>query len=145
MTLLLTEEDVQDVYGLPKGDKVIDLANPGPSIKLMNSLTSALGLKYAKEGKYNVELKDLKKKLLGECPLLDHWCQMYLLYWLGGLLCPSSNQVASMTYQWMLHMKCLKSMEEYNWCKHVLDHLHQKMVKAKTGKYIGIFYINIMY
>ncbi|CAN1806067.1 hypothetical protein LINPERHAP1_LOCUS24539, partial [Linum perenne] len=67
MTLLLTEEDVQDVYGLPKGDKVIDLANPGPSIKLMNSLTSALGLKYAKEGKYNVELKDLKKKLLGEC------------------------------------------------------------------------------
>ncbi|CAN1129554.1 hypothetical protein LINPERHAP2_LOCUS5288 [Linum perenne] len=46
MRLSLTEEDVQDVYGLPKGDKVIDLANLGPCIKLMNSLTSALRLKW---------------------------------------------------------------------------------------------------
>ncbi|CAN1126766.1 hypothetical protein LINPERHAP2_LOCUS3623 [Linum perenne] len=106
MSLSITEEDVQDVYGLPKGDEVIYLANPGPCRKLMTSLTTALGLKFSKEGKWNVDLKDLKTRLLGKCPILDNWCQL------------------------------LKRMKDYNWCKHVLDHLHQGMVKAKSGKYI---------
>ncbi|CAN1336624.1 hypothetical protein LINPERPRIM_LOCUS37226, partial [Linum perenne] len=134
MSLSITEEDVQDVYGLPKGAEVINLAFPAPCKKLMTALTSALGLKFSKEGKWNVDLKETK--LLGKCPIVDNWCQLYMLYLLGGLLCPTSNQVASMTYHWMLGFKSLKRMKDYNWCKHVLDHLHQGMVKAKSGKYI---------
>ncbi|CAN1167905.1 hypothetical protein LINPERHAP2_LOCUS27515 [Linum perenne] len=95
-------------------------------------------LKYAKATKNErVELKDLKDRMDIEEDL-EKWCQMYVLYLTGTVICPTSYQQASMKYASLLSSDALGELIEYNWCGHVLKHMHDGLVDAQTKKSLNV-------
>ncbi|CAN1175871.1 hypothetical protein LINPERHAP2_LOCUS32187, partial [Linum perenne] len=87
--------------------------------------------------KERVELKDLKFRLDHENDL-EKWCQMYVLYLTGTLICTTPYQHANMKYAGILRRNCLANLVDYNWCGHVLKHMHEGFVEAQTKKYLNV-------
>ncbi|CAN1149503.1 hypothetical protein LINPERHAP2_LOCUS17059 [Linum perenne] len=74
MRLKISEEDVHEVYGLPKVKRVVDL-----SVKMekeMNDIVAELGLKFEKVGSTNVDLKLLRDRLYEREVDEQTWCQI---------------------------------------------------------------------
>ncbi|CAN1146919.1 hypothetical protein LINPERHAP2_LOCUS15558 [Linum perenne] len=69
---------------------------------------------------------------------LEKWCQMYVLYLTGTVICPTSNQQASMKYASLLSSDALGELIEYDWCGHVLKHMHDGLVDAQTKKSLNV-------
>ncbi|CAN1120333.1 hypothetical protein LINPERHAP2_LOCUS147 [Linum perenne] len=69
---------------------------------------------------------------------LEKWCQMYVLYLTGTVICPTTYQQASMKYAGLLSSDSLGELIDYNWCGHVLKHMHDGLVEAQTKKSLNV-------
>ncbi|CAN1126682.1 hypothetical protein LINPERHAP2_LOCUS3569 [Linum perenne] len=95
-------------------------------------------LTYAKATKNErVELKELKDRMDIE-EYLEKWCQMYVLYLTGTVICPTAYQQASMKYVGLLSSDSLGELIDYNWCGHVLKHMRDGLVEAQTKKSLNV-------
>ncbi|CAN1129953.1 hypothetical protein LINPERHAP2_LOCUS5544 [Linum perenne] len=61
MRIKISDEDVHEVYGLPKGKRVVDLSEK--TEEEINEMVASLGLKCDKVGTTNVDLEVLRDRL----------------------------------------------------------------------------------
>ncbi|CAN1806133.1 hypothetical protein LINPERHAP1_LOCUS24566 [Linum perenne] len=133
-TLRLTEEDVEIVYGLPRGRREVEVK--GWSTQYLVSLAVDLGLHDGNSGTEHIDLKELRKKMDKEegC---SKWSKYFVLYAIGSLLCPNTHPRTPLKYVGMLRFEDMKEFREFNWCKHVIDHFDNGMaiMESKTPQH----------
>ncbi|CAN0830588.1 hypothetical protein LINGRAPRIM_LOCUS3301, partial [Linum grandiflorum] len=125
--LQIGEQDVRRVYGLPNGNKPIVLENAKPTMK---KCAVDMGIPNSKKGKGSLKLTLLKEKLIQENDI-DLWRKYFILYCLGGLLCPISHPVANLQYLPLICKLQSEEFREYSWCTHIAKKFNDGMVEAK--------------
>lgn len=126
---------------------------PGPNAAVPTDITTELLCHFKRKfGNYNgVEEKAVFELMLGSSVPEIEFKQLFLLYALGVLLCPTQSSKISPMHLKVLHAAA--EAQKYNWCQYVLDWLvgcsrRFKSSQSKCGGYGGcaiffmIFYID---
>ncbi|CAN0920797.1 hypothetical protein LINGRAHAP2_LOCUS32257, partial [Linum grandiflorum] len=125
--LQIGEQDVRRVYGLPNGNKPIVLENLKPTMK---KCAVDMRIPNSKKRKGSMELTLLKEKLIQEHDI-ELRRKYFILYCLGGLLCPNLHPVANLHYLPLICKLQSKEFREYSWCTHIEKWFNDGMVEAK--------------
>ncbi|CAI0539683.1 unnamed protein product [Linum tenue] len=123
------EADVERVYGLPRGPYVVKLDMFSAAQRHRWGIE--LGLSNTKKGK--ASLANVKLALEEERDN-KKWRDLFVLYAMEAVLCPSGNLKINLSYAGFLQDEMVADFTQYNWCKHVADHFNDSMVEVVQSK-----------
>ncbi|CAN0885623.1 hypothetical protein LINGRAHAP2_LOCUS15167 [Linum grandiflorum] len=127
----LVPNDVQLVYGLPKGR--IDV----PSLEDVTRDTTdswAAELHLVPDPDYYT-LNSIKNALDVVESDVD-WVRLFFVYVFGCLFCPPPNTHVDLRYLAFVSNEQLLKFKTYNWCKFVLEKFKENMVESKHCSYM---------
>ncbi|GMP83641.1 hypothetical protein CsSME_00037475 [Camellia sinensis var. sinensis] len=122
LRMLLTVEDVHELMGLPSN---------GLPVKLTESVDEITNLcdEIAMKNKF-VPLTSLKSYLLETKDAGTEFKRKFVLYIIGALLCPTTK--AGVHQSFIKMVKNVESISQFNWAKHTLDFLVDRIAIAKV-------------
>ncbi|XP_028069131.1 uncharacterized protein LOC114271712 isoform X2 [Camellia sinensis] len=122
LRMLLTVEDVHELMGLPSN---------GLPVKLTESVDEITNLcdEIAMKNKF-VPLTSLKSYLLETKDAGTEFKRKFVLYIIGALLCPTTK--AGVHQSFIKMVKNVESISQFNWAKHTLDFLVDRIAVAKV-------------
>ncbi|CAL1362627.1 unnamed protein product [Linum trigynum] len=123
------EADVERVYGLPRGPYAVKLDMFSASQR--HKWGIELGLCNTRKGK--ATLANVKLALEEERDN-KKWRDLFVLYAMEAVLCPSGNLKIDLSYAGFLQDEMVDDFNQYNWCKHVADHFNESMVEVVQSK-----------
>ncbi|CAI0430383.1 unnamed protein product, partial [Linum tenue] len=139
------EADVERVYGLPCGPYAIKLDMF--SSRQRHKWGIDLGLPNTKKG--NATLANVKLTLEEEKEN-KKWRDLFVLYAIEAVLCPSGNLKVDISYVGFLQDEMVDDFNQYNWwCKHVADYFNESMVEvvesvSKFPSNVHLLFISIL-
>ncbi|GMP52780.1 hypothetical protein CsSME_00018478 [Camellia sinensis var. sinensis] len=120
--MLLTVEDVHELMGLPSN---------GLPVKLTEFVDEITNLCDELAGKNKfVPFTSLKSYLLETKDAGTEFKRKFVLYIIGALLCPTTK--ASVHQPFIKMVKNVESISQFNWAKHALDFLVDRIAIAKV-------------
>ncbi|CAI0426977.1 unnamed protein product [Linum tenue] len=119
------EADVERVYGLPRGPYAVKLDMFSAAQRHRWGIE--LGLSNTRKGK--ATLANVKLALEEERDN-KKWRDLFVLYAMEAVLCPSGNLKINLAYAGFLQDEMVADFTQYNWCKHVADHFNDSMVEV---------------
>ncbi|CAL1407007.1 unnamed protein product [Linum trigynum] len=108
--LKITEEDAEQVYGLPRGQFEVDLTR-GLGASLKCSQGRSLGLPHFTKG--NAKLQDVKLKLVSDTNTRK-WREQFVVYAFESMLCHSGNQLPALSHLKYMQQDMIQDFEKYN-------------------------------
>ncbi|CAL5433265.1 unnamed protein product [Camellia sinensis] len=122
LRMLLTVEDVHELMGLPSN---------GLSVKLTESVDEITNLcdELAVKNKF-VPFTSLKSYLIETKDVRTEFKKKFVLYIIGALLCPTTK--ADVHQSFIQMVKNVESISQFNWAKHTLDFLVDRIAIAKV-------------
>ncbi|CAL5357622.1 unnamed protein product [Camellia sinensis] len=122
LRMLLTVEDVHELMGLPSN---------GLSVKLTESVDEITSLcdELAVKNKF-VPFTSLKSYLIKTKDVRTEFKKKFVLYIIGALLCPTTK--AGVHQSFIPMVKNVESISQFNWAKHTLDFLVDRIAIAKV-------------
>ncbi|CAL5443863.1 unnamed protein product [Camellia sinensis] len=122
LRMLLTIEDVHELMGLPSNGLPVKLKE---SVDEIRNLCDELAVK----NKY-VPFTSLKSYLLETKDAGTEFKRKFVLYIIGALLCPTTK--AGVHQSFIQMVKNVESISQFNWAKHTLDFLVDRIAIAKV-------------
>ncbi|CAL5406313.1 unnamed protein product [Camellia sinensis] len=122
LRMLLTVEDVRELMGLPSNGLPVKLTE---SIDEITNLCDELAMK----NKF-VPFTSLKSYLLETKDAGTEFKRKFVLYIIGALLCPTTK--AGVHQSFIKMVKNVESISQFNWAKHTLDFLVDRIAIAKV-------------
>ncbi|KAF5954116.1 hypothetical protein HYC85_006972 [Camellia sinensis] len=121
LRMLLTVEDVHELMGLPSNGLPVKLTE---SVDEITNLCDELAMK----NKF-VPFTSLKSYLLETKDAGTEFKRKFVLYIIGALLCPTTK--AGVHQSFIKMVKNVESISQFNWAKHTLDFLVDRIAIAK--------------
>ncbi|CAL5329221.1 unnamed protein product [Camellia sinensis] len=122
LRMLLTIEDVHELMGLPSNGLPVKLTE---SVDEITNLCDELAVK----NKF-VLFTSLKSYLLETKDAGTEFKRKFVLYIIGALLCPTTKVGVHQSFIQMV--KNVESISQFNWAKHTLDFLVDRIAIAKV-------------
>ncbi|GMP49606.1 hypothetical protein CsSME_00016539 [Camellia sinensis var. sinensis] len=122
LRMLLTVEDVHELMGLPSNGLPVKLTE---SVDEITNLCDELAMK----NKF-VSFTSLKSYLLETKGAGTEFKRKFVLYIIGALLCPTTK--AGVHQSFIKMVKNVESISQFNWAKHTLDFLVDRIAIAKV-------------
>ncbi|CAL5378771.1 unnamed protein product [Camellia sinensis] len=122
LRMLLTIEDVHELMGLPSNGLPVKLTE---SVDKITNLCDELVVK----NKF-VPFTSLKSYLLETKDAGTEFKRKFVLYIIGALLCPTTKVGVHQSFIQMV--KNVESISQFNWAKHTLDFLVDRIAIAKV-------------
>ncbi|CAL5377323.1 unnamed protein product [Camellia sinensis] len=122
LRMLLTIEDVHELMGLPSNGLPVKLTE---SVDEITNLCDELAVK----NKF-VPFTSLKSYLLETKDAGTEFKRKFVLYIIGALLCPTTK--AGVHQSFIKMVKNIESISQFNWAKHTLDFLVNRIAIAKV-------------
>ncbi|CAN0858361.1 hypothetical protein LINGRAHAP2_LOCUS7206 [Linum grandiflorum] len=136
--LTVTEEDVQRVYGIPRGKWSVNDAVAHYTGCGMQGAAKVHHLNVGNQ--VTVPLNDLKD-CLGVEEDNKMWKNLAVLYVLAALLRPRSHPDASLRLLPLLGSNITEEVKEYNWCQYIVAHFHRGIEEAANNIKSGTVHV----
>ncbi|CAL1397536.1 unnamed protein product [Linum trigynum] len=129
--LYLTEDDVERVYGLPKGTNIVDL----DIFDQRNTKEWALALGISTAGPNMIDLMQLKNDMRNTIDD-ESWVQMCILLSIGYVLDPNGSMTVMHKYLGFMRGRDAEEIRNFNWCGHMLSRVRRAILGNSDRKYV---------
>ncbi|CAN0843626.1 hypothetical protein LINGRAHAP2_LOCUS3948 [Linum grandiflorum] len=134
--LSVTVDDVERVYGLPRGEDSVNDAVAHYTKTVMQAAAKNHGLPGGVKAKGTASQNELKVSLEKlEDP--KKWSNVMIIYIVAVLLCPRSHVDACLRFLPLIGKKTTEQVKRYNWCLIVESHFRKGIEDAQTAKKSG--------
>ncbi|CAN1756034.1 hypothetical protein LINPERHAP1_LOCUS5978 [Linum perenne] len=130
--LRITEGDVSEVYGLPRGNKSVAKKVAEFKNSYLTELGIDSGLEIENSPREMVLQSVIQRRLENEQDD-EKWKKLMTLYIIVVLLCPKERLQASLKFLPLLEEDSVGEFTSYNWCKYVVDHFRNGFRTAKQN------------